>query len=174
MNGVTTFGDAGIASYFGPVQMGASQTHIVDRYVQALGRWANNDRTAYAFGQKSSKRRVEEVRAELLADITRDARSNGIQDPEELIDRAVGQLTPRLYGRLMKLLPEKPEDPVDAREIAKTCRALMRLGATYRSARQSLEKRLQARGVRLHDMPAEARQRMLDTLREGFTKPFDY
>lgn len=174
VNGVTTFGDAGIASYFGPVQMGASQTHIVDRYVQALGRWANNDRTAYAFGQTSSKRRAKEVRAELLADITRDARSNGIQNPEELIDRAVGQLTPRLYGRLMRLLPEKPEDPVDAREIAKTCRALMRLGATYRSARQSLEKRLQARGVRLHDMPAETRQRMLDTLREGFTKPFDY
>lgn len=174
VNSITTFGDAGVASYFGPVQMGASQTNIVDRYVKALKAWADNDRTAYAYGQSASKRRVKYVRSQILADITREARANGIQDPEELIDRAIGQLTPRYYGKLMQLLPENPEDPVDAKEIAKVCRALMRLGATYRGAKDSLEKRLKARGTKLRDLTPEQRGAILDALRSGFSKPFDY
>ena len=174
VNSITTFGDAGVASYFGPIQMGASQTNIVDRYVKALKAWADNDRTAYAYGQRASKRRVKYMRSESLADITREARANGIQNPEELIDRAVGQLTPRYYGKLMQLLPENPEDPVDAKEIAKVCRALMRLGATYRGARESLEKRLKARGVELRGLTPEQRNATIDALRSGFSKPFDY
>ena len=63
---------------------------------------------------------------------------------------------------------------MDAKEIAKVCRALMRLGATYRGARESLEKRLKARGVELRGLTPEQRNATIDALRSGFSKPFDY
>ena len=174
-NGVATFGDAGIASYFGPVQMGAAQTGIVDRYVKALQRWASNDRSAYAFARSMSKSRKREVFQGMLSDITRDARANGIMNPEELIIRAIGQLTPRYYGRLINgLLDAQFGKDLDARELNKVGRALLRLGASYKSAKDSLEKRLKTMGVSLRSLAPETRVNILAPMRQVFTRPFDY
>lgn len=174
VNAWNTFGDAGIAAYFGPVQMGASRTNIEKRLVTALAKWAENDRAGYRYGQTIGKRRGKAFRRELVADILEDARRNGNADPEQLLTAAIGQLTPRYYSKLEKLLPDRPEDPVDEKEIRRTCRSLLRLGATFDRAQMSLTRRLKERGVQIKDIPEDLRDAQRQAVREGFRNPYGY
>lgn len=147
VNGLATFGDAGFLPLAGPVQMGASQTNIVDRMKKALEAWAENDRSGYSFGTRAKGKKPN--RSSLMAslsDIVSDAKANGIRDPEELLTRCIGQLAPRYYARLFNALPEKPGDDYDVREVTKCVRSLHRLGLKYDGMMQSLKKKLKMQG----------------------------
>jgi len=168
VGGMHRNGDAGALPIFGPVQMGASQTAVQKRLVKALTAWANNDRAGYAYGGFTVKGRKSKRPVNPVADILHDAETNGF-DPQQQLNTACGQVLPRLYGRLFELLPEKPGDDYDVREVAKVVRAINRLGTRKVDAVRSLKDKLKAQRKGITD--SEMTQ-VTEAAREGFRDPF--
>lgn len=164
-NGISTFGDAGALSMFGPVQMGASQTGIVDRMAAELVRWADNDRRGYAFGGKKRGKAAKYL-APVLSDLVREARLNG-HDPDELVTRAVAKVTSRYYHRLFDALPTTPDGDFDIREVEKCIRSLNRLGRKYKDAMDNIKKH-----VKWETTPPENRAAMRSAFGAATSDPF--
>ena len=164
-NGISTFGDAGALSMFGPVQMGASQTGIVDRMAAELVRWADNDRRGYAFGGKKRGKAAKYL-VPVLSDLGREARLNG-HDPDELVTRAVAKVTSRYYHRLFDALPSSPDEDFDIREVEKCIRSLNRLGRKYKDAMDNIKKH-----VKWETTPPENRAAMRSAFGAATSDPF--
>ena len=150
---------------FGPVQMGASQTGIVDRMAAELVRWADNDRRGYAFGGKKRGKAAKYL-APVLSDLIREARING-HDPDELVTRAVAKVTSRYYHRLFDALPTTPDGDFDIREVEKCIRSLNRLGRKYKDAMDNIKKH-----VKWETTPPENRAAMRSALGAATSDPF--
>jgi hypothetical protein len=172
VNGITTFGDAGFLPIAGPVQMGASQTNLVDRMKETLAAWAENDRAGYSFGMARKGKAARETVARSLADIMEDARSNGILNPEELMVRCIGQLAPRYYSRLFNALPVNPGDDYDTKEVSKCVRSLHRLGMKYNGMMDSLKKKLSAQGRDWKSLDEATRSTLKGILKRTTNDPF--
>lgn len=164
-NGISTFGDAGALSMFGPVQMGASQSGIVDRMAAELVRWADNDRRGYAFGGKKRGKAAKYL-VPVLSDLVREARLNG-HDPDELVTRAVAKVTSRYYHRLFDALPSTPDGDFDIREVEKCIRSLNRLGRKYKDAMDNIKKH-----VKWETTPPENRAAMRSAFGAATSDPF--
>lgn len=172
VSGLQSFGDAGLLPIFGPVSMGASRTAINDRLVAALSKWAYNDRTAYSWGVRR-KGSAAKYNISRVADILEDARRNGI-DPKEAYDRALGQITMKVYGQFFNELPDTPDGEFDVKEITRLARIMNRLGTKRKSLIASIKKHLAQQG-RDWTSVLTPNQRMMyrRVTREALGNPFD-
>lgn len=144
--GTTRTADAGILPIFGPVQMGASQTNIQDRLTKVITAWAHNDRSGYRFGgPRRSKASDAFLSSGIVSDILHDAKVNGF-DPEDQLNKAIGVVLSREYGRFFKALPETAGGEFDERELRSAARALNRLLAKKTAVIRSIKTRLEAQG----------------------------
>lgn len=173
MSGMSTFGDAGFLPAFGPVQMGTSQTSLIKRMEKRMSAWANNERAAYPFAGKHGKSRGKEVQHGVLGDLYEEARRNGFAVPEELAMRAIGKITPRIYGQLFEELDKDSFDDIDQKAVRRLVRKIQRLGGTYKTAKASFEKRMKTMGINFDKLPQERRDMFTIPTKAAFTNPFD-
>lgn len=173
VGGVNRNGDAGFLPIFGPVQMGASQTATQKRLARALEAWAANDRSGYSFGRVVRGSRAGKP-ASRVVDILHDAELNGL-DPAEQLDKACGQVLVKLYGRLCKMLPERPGDDYDVREFSRVVRAINRVGGKKRNAVKSMRSRFDSlRGTNWKTLAPEDRAFYRSVVGAGFADPYGY
>jgi hypothetical protein len=173
MGGLSRMGDAGFISLYGPVQMGASQTAIQDRLVTRLTAWAENDKAGYSYGfLKGQGRKVKASHglSAQVADILEDARRNGL-DPEDQLNKALGQVLTKFYGKFIDLIPDQPDGDVDAKAVGKAARALNRLGAKKANVLKSFKTRLERQGRPYDDADEATGQMYLNAVRR-LNSPF--
>ena len=144
ISGMTRTGDAGVLPIFGPVSMGASQTNIQDRLEKALTAWAHNDRSGYRWGVRRPGKATAKLQ-NLVSDILADAEKNGF-DKEDQLNKALGQVLTKEYGRLFRAIPEDPYAAFDTKEIDGIARALNRLSAKRESVIASIQERMKRQG----------------------------
>lgn len=173
--GVVRTGDAGFLPVIAPIQYGASWTNINDRMVAAIEAYANNDRKFYSSGYARKGKRKTWMR-NMLTDITRDARLNGItqENIDKMIGSAAGQVTNRLYGQLLGLVPEDPSKDFDGVEISRVGRSLNRAGSKYKDILKSLKDRLESQHRGWEDVLTPSQRGMYKALVRGIVNnPYD-
>lgn len=172
VSGLQSFGDAGILPIFGPVSMGASQTAINDRLVAALTKWAYNDKEGYSWGVRR-KGKFAKYQTGIVADILEDARRNGV-DPKDAYDKALGQVSTKVYGQLFNELPDTPDGDFDVKKITKLARVINRLGLRRSAVIKSIKTKLKKQGrdwsSALTDNQREMYRRITG---EAIRNPFD-
>ena len=171
--GVLRMGDAGIINIAGPVQYGASYTNINERMLSAIEAYAKNDRKFYAQGgSRKAKRRL--WMTNMLSEVISDARRNGIppEDIDALVGSAAGQVTNKLYGDLLEVLPEDPSADYDVAKANKLFRAVNRAGAKYASVLSSFKKRLRSRGQEWKKLTPEQKLMYKSAIRRGVNDPY--
>lgn len=166
-------GDAGIINIAGPVQYGASYTNINERILSAIETYAKNDRKFYAQGgSRKAKRRL--WMTNMLSEVISDARRNGIppEDIDALVGSAAGQITNKLYGDLLEVLPEDPSADYDVAKANKLFRAVNRAGAKYTNVLSSFKKRLRSRGQEWKKLTPEQKLMYKSAVRRGVNDPY--
>ena len=157
LSGLTDRGDAGILSVFGPIQMGAADSTIKDQMAKVLKAYAFDDRNGYAIataphGTKSGKFRVNVLnRDRTLNHLARIAQINGasVKESLQLIDRSLATMTASIYGELLEALPQKPGGDYDVRKVSKLARAINRLQREREKVLDVVEKKLEAKRMKL-------------------------